>query len=71
MPSLPGEVWAVAAEILASENDSSSISHLNASNWEIHDATLPVLYETVHFKSLDELEHTVALGDVMRWKHVK
>lgn len=71
MPSLPGEVWAVVAEILASESDSFSISHLNASNWEIHDAALPILYETVHFKSLDELEHTVAFGDVKRWMHVK
>jgi hypothetical protein len=70
-PSLPDDVWTIVAEMLAGECDLTAINHLNASSSNIHDATLPVLYETVRFKSIKDLEHAVALGDTDRWRYVK
>jgi hypothetical protein len=71
MPSLPAEVWSSVASMLAGESDSSAIAQLNVACSDIHHATLPTLYETVHFKSLERLQHMVAMGRTDRWKYVK
>jgi hypothetical protein len=71
LPTLPAEVWSIVADMLAGENDSCAIAHLNATNSDIHHATLPTLYETAHFRSMEELEHMVAFGRTDRWKYVR
>jgi hypothetical protein len=71
MPSLPAEVWCIIAEMLASENDLSAISRLNVSCFNIYHATLPILYEKVRLRSLEELESVVASGTAKGWQYVK
>jgi hypothetical protein len=71
MPSLPSDIWCIVTCMLASESDSTAISRLNASCSEIHHATLPTLYQTVCFKSLEKLKHAVTAESKEIWKHVK
>jgi hypothetical protein len=46
-PSLPSEVWGVVAEVLAGDCALRTLANVNVINHDIHEETLPVLYETV------------------------
>jgi hypothetical protein len=57
-PSLPSEVLAVVAEFLAGECALGTLASLNVINHDIHEETLPVLFETV---LLDRFTNDTAL----------
>lgn len=69
--ALDPEIWDIVARLLAGENDLTAIGHLNVCCSDIHHATLPTLYESVYFRSSEELERAIALNSTNRWKHVK
>jgi hypothetical protein len=45
--SLPSEIFGVIAEFLAGDNALLTLANVNILNHDIHQETLPVLYETV------------------------
>jgi hypothetical protein len=71
IPSLPSEIWAIVSGLLAGENDLSAISRLNVVCSDIRYATLPTLYESVHFKSSSVVERAIKLKSPESWQYVK
>lgn len=68
---LPTEVWAVVAEILVGDAEVSTLAQLNVVNQEIHHGTLPVLFETVKFKTVDKFERSVRLSSPRAWMYTR
>lgn len=70
-PRLPPDVVAVVAEILAGDNDLHTLTKLNRVSHEIHEGTLPVLYETVKFDDEKAVERGIRANSPKGWKYTK
>lgn len=61
MSEIPAELWGIIAEFLAWDDGIHTLPSLNRANREIHEGTLPVLYETVWLE--DEAAFTRCIGE--------
>jgi hypothetical protein len=68
---LPPEVWAVVAEHLRGDGSISTLASLNRTSWDIHDSTLPVLYETVELETEEDFERSVGFGVPRGWLYTR
>jgi hypothetical protein len=69
---LPLDILTVVAEILAGDRDLSPLAQLNAVSRSVHEATLPVLYESVNFDDEQAVEWSSGFGEVIKgFKYTK
>ncbi|KAJ9112498.1 hypothetical protein QFC22_006245 [Naganishia vaughanmartiniae] len=58
------KVLTVVAEVLAGDNDLSTLARLNRASRSVHEGTLPILYETVKFDHEQAVERSVGLAKI-------
>ncbi|KAJ9096860.1 hypothetical protein QFC21_005133 [Naganishia friedmannii] len=68
---LPTDVFVVVAEILVGDRDLHASAQLNLVNRQIHESTLPVLYETVIFANQKAFERSMRFTNPKGWKYTK
>lgn len=71
VPQIPSELWGTIAEFLAFDDGIFSLPDLNVANREIHEGTLPVLYETVKLKKEDAFTRSIGNGTLDGFKYTK
>lgn len=71
VPAMPGEVWGIVAGFLAYDEGAFSLTNLNCTSREIHQGTLPVLYETVRLKSEKAFERAIGSVNLKGFKYTK
>ncbi|KAJ9116304.1 hypothetical protein QFC22_004744 [Naganishia vaughanmartiniae] len=68
---LPIDMIVIVAEFIAGSRDLMTLASLNVASRDIHEGSLPVLYETLVFADEKAFERSVSFTNAKGWKYVK